>query len=326
MSVVKSVLMATRPNFLLLSVAVLTLAAALSLHILQQTSNAIPFNKTHLALLLLVFICAHAAVNLKNEIDDSRSGLDAITVKTPFSGGTGALLTSPQALKFAERLFAVLFVLLLLLGGYFTLQISFWLLPLGVLGLGLIYFYTTHITAMPWFCWFAAGFAFGPIMLFGAVMVLTQTLTLSLPVVLAGLLVFIWVNNLLLLNQLPDVFADRQVGRFNLWMRYGLKVRWMFFSSVYLSPLVIFGFAQSVQMSVLHWALLWVIPMGWLHLALAKWLNSVETTQVNDVMQQTRALSEENLAKLRPILAMNVIINLLLPLSLALMLLVSVMR
>ncbi len=43
--------------------------------------------------LLTVFgvVCAHAAVNLFNEYSDWRTGIDAATVRTPFSGGSGNL-------------------------------------------------------------------------------------------------------------------------------------------------------------------------------------------------------------------------------------------
>ena len=39
---------------------------------------------------------AHTSVNALNEYQDFKSGLDLITVKTPFSGGTKSLPENPQ--------------------------------------------------------------------------------------------------------------------------------------------------------------------------------------------------------------------------------------
>lgn len=319
MSSTKSVFLATRPNFLLLSICILLLATALSMHRIdvQQLQS---INWVDFWLLFIVFIAAHSAVNLRNEIDDSHSGLDAITHKTPFSGGTGALLASTKALQIAERVFWWLIGLLIITGLYFVVHFSLWLLPLGLIGLVLVYFYTTHITSMPWTCWLAAGFGFGPVMLLGAFVVLTGSMQISLPVLLASLIVLLWVNNLLLLNQLPDIQADRQVGRFNIWMRYGSPIKWLFYSSQLISLVLLAGFAKSLQIAELNWALLWALPMLWMYFSLNKWFESLPQTSVAEMTRKGLPLSEENLLNLRPILAMNVIINLLLPLSLALLL------
>lgn len=321
MSPYKAVFLSTRPNFLLLSVSILFLATALSLHVSEfVNSQHQVIDWVDFMLLLVVFIGAHAAVNIRNEIDDSRSGLDAITIKTSFSGGTGSLLASENALQLAEKLFWGLVVVLIASGLYFVLSLSLWLLPLGVVGLLLVYYYTTHITAMPWVCWLAAGFGFGPIMLLGAFVVLTDGGLLSLSAILASLIVLIWVNNLLLLNQIPDIFADRQVGRFNLWMRHGEKVKWLFYISQLISLLFIFAFAKSLQISELNWALLWAIPMIWMFTSLQRWFQTLPEVMLGSFFTGNLPLSAENLVNLRPILAMNVIINLLLPLSLALLL------
>ncbi|CAN8142045.1 1,4-dihydroxy-2-naphthoate octaprenyltransferase [uncultured Thiomicrorhabdus sp.] len=321
LSLIITLLMSTRPIFLVLFFSVLLLASALSLHSINLgISNNIAFNWFDFGLLLIVFLSAHAAVNLRNEIDDSRSGLDMITTRTPFSGGTGGLLDSVAAINLAEKVFWILTLLVVLSGIYFIFSFSLLLIPLGLVGLVLIYFYTTHITAFPWLCWFAAGLGFGPIMLFGAFTVLIGSFVLSLPAMIASLIVFIWVNNLLLLNQIPDIHADRQIGRFNLWMRYGIGVKWLFYVSQIVSVGLIYVFAQSLQIPLINWALLWGIAMLWMVVYFEKWLKTLPRQAIADIQKGGLVLSQENLTNLRPILAMNVIINLLLPLSLALLL------
>ena len=49
------------------------------------------------ALLVLVgAVCAHASVNALNEYSDFRTGIDAQTRRTPFSGGSGTLQRRPE--------------------------------------------------------------------------------------------------------------------------------------------------------------------------------------------------------------------------------------
>ena len=89
-----------------------------------------------------------------------------------------------------------------LIGLYFLWIIGWGLLPIGLAGLTLIYFYTQKITRWPFFCLIAPGLAFGPLMIGGAYYVLSGHF--SLAVTLGSIVVFFLVNNLLLLNQFPD--------------------------------------------------------------------------------------------------------------------------
>ena len=55
-------------------------------------------------LCVLGALLAHAGVNVLNEVHDFRSGLDQHTWRTPFSGGSGALLSHPDKVKTAATL------------------------------------------------------------------------------------------------------------------------------------------------------------------------------------------------------------------------------
>ena len=93
MSETVAVVRATRPNFLILA----PLCAGLGLAVAWQQGQPPALLDT-----LLVFIgavLAHAAVNLLNEYEDFVSGLDDITQRTPFSGGSGALPEIPSAAR-----------------------------------------------------------------------------------------------------------------------------------------------------------------------------------------------------------------------------------
>ena len=180
--------------------------------------------------LVLVFIgglAAHISVNMFNEYEDFHSGLDFHTQRTPFSGGSGALPLVPDLAK-AVRLCAMLSLLLTItIGGYFIAQRGWGLLPLGVLGVICIYFYTSEITRRPLLCLIAPGLSFGPLMITGGYYVLSGHY--SLAVFGVSLIVFCLVNNLLLLNQFPDQQADRQVGRKHLPILLGRqKSAWVY--------------------------------------------------------------------------------------------------
>ncbi|MBO1924938.1 prenyltransferase [Thiomicrorhabdus sp. 6S3-12] len=277
-----------------------------------STYQGIDWHPVVLALLLLSALLAHAAVNLRNEIEDTESGLDAITFKTAFSGGSGALLGFQADLGFAERAYQIMVAVLLVLGLYFSWSVSLWLLVLGGIGLILIRFYTSTITRRPIVYWLAAGLGFGPVMLLGSYWVIAGQVDSA--ALIFALICFFLVNNLLLLNQLPDIQADRSVGRSNVWIVYGNNSAYSLFVFSCLSSLLLLVImAALLEHMILNLLTLWAVPMLWMAVHLKKWLKE----------NPDMTISLENLPILRPILAMNVIINLFFPLSIASVLMIG---
>ncbi|MGA9855607.1 MAG: prenyltransferase [Gammaproteobacteria bacterium] len=162
-------------------------------------------------LVLLGALMAHASVNLLNEYQDFTSGLDAITVKTPFSGGSGALQAHPEAASMTLTAAVFSFVITAAVGIYFLYVHGLALLLLGLLGLLIIGVYTNWITHYPLLCLIAPGLGFGPLMVMGTSYVLMDHY--SWAAFLASLTPLFLVSELLLINQFPDVEADKQVGR-----------------------------------------------------------------------------------------------------------------
>ncbi|MEJ2736456.1 MAG: prenyltransferase [Anaerolineae bacterium] len=156
-------------------------------------------------------LAAHISVNALNEYYDFQSGLDARTVPTPFSGGSGTLQASPEAAPSALVTGLATLALAALVGIYFLFVWGWALLPLGLLGLILVYTYTNWLTRSPLLCLIAPGLGFGTLMVMGTDFVLTGSYTWTAFV--ASLVPFFLVSNLLLLNQFPDVEADASVGR-----------------------------------------------------------------------------------------------------------------
>ncbi len=214
-----AVIRSTRPTFLALApiCVLLGIAAGVYLH-----GTIVPGLA---ALVVLGSICAHTAANAFNEYFDFASGLDLYTQRTPYSGGSGALPALPKAHKWvlAAAIFAL--TLTLLIGLYLATQVGPALIAIGALGVLIILIYTRTLNRLPWLCLIAPGFAFGPLVVLGTYLSVSppQFVTLSScsHVLLIALVPFFLVNNLLLLNQLPDIDADRRAGRRTFPIRYG---------------------------------------------------------------------------------------------------------
>ncbi len=164
------------------------------------------------ALLALIGgVAAHMSVNALNEYVDCRSGLDARTRRTPFSGGSGVLPQQPEMAHVALVTGLVALAVTVLIGVYFTIERGWGILPLGLLGALVIVAYTPWLTRRPLFCLLAPGLGFGTLMVLGTHYVLTGHYSWS--ALAASFVPFFLVNDLLLLNQFPDRDPDRSVGR-----------------------------------------------------------------------------------------------------------------
>ncbi len=168
---------------------------------------------------LLAALAAHVSVNALNEYLDFRSGLDLKTKRTPFSGGSGVLPADPAAAPLALAIAVVAFVVAAAIGLGLVVLRGAALVPLGIAGLLLVVAYTAWITRHPWPCLVAPGLGFGPIMVGGTHIVLTGRI--DEVALWATLIPFFLVNALLLLNQFPDVEADRAAGRRHLPIAWG---------------------------------------------------------------------------------------------------------
>lgn len=205
-----SVIESARPPFLLLTLPTVFLGWSVS---------ASDISVLNLSLVLLAALAAHVCVNTLNEYFDFKSGLDARTSRTPFSGGSGALPSNPEAARSVLILSLVALVVVVLVGFYFV-QLRGWrLLLLGLLGLGIVLAYTPWLNRSPVLCLLAPGLAFGPVMVVGTTIALTGEASMSAWWV--SIVSFLLVSNLLLLNQFPDVEADRSAGRHHLLIAHG---------------------------------------------------------------------------------------------------------
>lgn len=245
----------SRAKFLTLTLVCVALAAGLA----WQAGSRLDGGRTLLVLLLA--LCAHISVNAFNEYFDFRSGLDAMTRRTPFSGGSGTLLAAPE-LATTTLLLALATLAVLIAGGlWLCWQFGWALLLPGSTGVVLIYAYTEHLNRQPLACLLAPGLGFGPCMTLGATWVLGGELSAAAWVVAA--LVGLLSCNLLLLNQFPDLEADRTVGRRHLPITIGRPAS----ARVYVGLML--AAALLLPLAVLAGLLPWQGLLGLLAFALA---------------------------------------------------------
>ena len=204
-----------RLNFLILTPVCVLLGAA----VVASQGGSVPL--LPLLLALLGATLAHISVNALNEYLDFANGLDLATVRTPFSGGSGTLPAPPEQKQAVLAAGVITLLLTALIGVYFVWRQGAGLLPLGIAGLLIIVFYTRTINRLPWLCLIAPGLGFGPLMVAGTQFVLTGDYWPES--FLIALVPFLLVNNLLLLNQYPDVAADQQAGRRHIPIAYGVR-------------------------------------------------------------------------------------------------------
>ncbi len=184
-------------------------------------ASAVQINYFDLFLVFVGGVLAHISVNTFNEYYDFRSGLDAKTTKTPFSGGSGALIENPEAVNAVFYVAILSLVLTMLIGIYFTLNLGWVIFSVGVIGVLIIVTYTQWLNRYPFLCLVSPGIGFGPLMVVGTHMILTGEY--SMQAFWASLVPFFLVNNLLLLNQFPDIEADKSIGRRHFPIVYGVN-------------------------------------------------------------------------------------------------------
>jgi 1,4-dihydroxy-2-naphthoate octaprenyltransferase len=174
-----------------------------------------------LSLTLLGALLAHVCANTLNEYYDFKSGLDFTTTRTRFSGGSGMLPRNPELARTVFSLGIVSLIAVVVIGGFFVWTHGLAIVPIGVLGLALVVTYTGRVNKHPLLCLIAPGIGFGILMVVGTQFVLEgQYESLSW---IVALVPFFLVNNLLLLNQYPDIQADTRAGRYHFPIAYGTK-------------------------------------------------------------------------------------------------------
>ncbi len=213
MTSIKTLFLATRPHYLLLSILLVVLGASLA-----GFYGSFAWGRFSLCLAGLVLL--HISTNVLNDYFDYSSGIDLATQRTPFNGGSGVLnqglLTPRQTLLFG----LAAFMLAVPIGGYLVAELGWPLLPLFLLGAVFVIGNSSHITRLGYGLGeLSAGLGLGSLPVFGTAWIIhgkpeVYFLFASVP---SGL----WVFNLLFLNEFPDAQPDQKAGRKTLVIELG---------------------------------------------------------------------------------------------------------
>jgi len=177
-----------------------------------------------LALTVLGIFLIEIAKNASGEIVDFDSGTDqAVTTedRSPFSGGKrvliDGLLTRRQTISIAAVSYLLGIAAGLLIVAYREPQI----LWLGVVGVGLAYFYHAPPFKLSYrgLGEVAVGLCYGPLITSGTYLV--QRGSVRLEVILLATLLGLLIAAFLWINEFPDYRADLASGRFNLVVQLG---------------------------------------------------------------------------------------------------------
>jgi 1,4-dihydroxy-2-naphthoate octaprenyltransferase len=202
-----------RPQFLLASLVSVLAGTSLAIY------ESFPFRLVDFGLATAGALIAHVGIHAFNDYSDYMTGIDLRVHRTPFSGGSG-VLPSQGLLPIRVYYFGIgCLILVACIGVYFMATVGIAILPIGLLGITIVYSYTSYLTRVglgELGC--VVGFSLWSI---GPYFVLTGTYSLS--ILSVSLISGLMGVALLILNEFPDLEADRAGGRRNIPIMLGLR-------------------------------------------------------------------------------------------------------
>ncbi len=212
-----TVLAATRPAFLTASILPVLAAGALAAH---TSASGIAIHLLVLATINIALI--HAGANILNDYFDAVSGNDAVNTGFvhPFSGGSRFIQNDVLSERDALRIGVVLMVCGALLGLAFVWITGPALLAIGVAGTLLAITYSSPpCLACRGLGDLVIGICFGLLPVAGTSLILTGTIPPE--AWWLGAVIACFVAAILWVNSIPDIPADRSVGKMTLPARLG---------------------------------------------------------------------------------------------------------
>lgn len=241
MSTVKQYFLATRPAFL-----TITLLGCL----IGLVDNDFPGNSVWIInlLALMVALLAHAAGNVLNDYFDHLNGSDLVNLDriSPFTGGSRFIQSNTFSPKQIHQ-FGILLLLLAVLLGLFLCFITTWkLLIIGALGAMLLWMYS----APPFELMSRGVLGEITIALSWSLVVIgfsaLQSRSIDIETIPIAFAYGLMVANILFLNQIPDINADKASQKITLAVQSNPKYLWFWYSTF---PLC----AYALQIFAVRW-------------------------------------------------------------------------
>ena len=203
----------TRPQFLSLSIVLTFMGSTIAWYYGS-------FNLGYALLAGFGLLLTHGSANAINDYFDYQSGIDLNVTRTPFSGGSGLVPEGKLPLQHALWVGVITSLAALMIGVFFVIVSGWQLIPLLVVAVLCLVLYAPVIlkTSRPeW----SPGLGLGVLPILGFYFV--QTGKYDWVVLMASIPSGILVHNLLLLNEFPDVEADRKGGRKTTPVVFGME-------------------------------------------------------------------------------------------------------
>jgi 1,4-dihydroxy-2-naphthoate octaprenyltransferase len=217
--------LATRPPFMIASAMPVVIGAAWAGSAFHR------FDGLMFGLALAATLLAHAAANVYNDVGDDVIGADTGNAERiyPYTGGSRFIQTGLLSRTQMTRLALGLAAAALCLGAMLALLRGPGVVLLGLLGLGLGLLYSlpgAQLSARG-VGEAAVAISFGALPLLGTVWMFTGAIDAG--AVLICIPVSAWAAAILVINEVPDIEADRRAGKRTLVVRFGASgARWIY--------------------------------------------------------------------------------------------------
>jgi 1,4-dihydroxy-2-naphthoate octaprenyltransferase len=249
-----------RAPFLFLAIFLVVIGLAFSIK--YPHGMDVGFNWLHAVMLVIGVLLSHISVNLFNEYSDFKTRIDFNTHRTPFSGGSGMITSGSTRPESVKTVGIITLIIAGAIGVYFAI-VSHWIvLVFAAMGAFSVLFYTNFL-AKRLLGELFAGLALGTFVVLGTYIAMTASPGMPVrglfptEVIIISIPPGILTSLLLLINQFPDVEADKAGGRRHLVIRFGWKGASYFYTAG-----IFASFAIIVLMPIIG------ISSPWIYLAL----------------------------------------------------------
>ncbi|MFA7206636.1 MAG: prenyltransferase [Saccharofermentanales bacterium] len=229
---------------------------------------------------VLWILAAYAALglietgkNAINEYTDYISGVDTGVDeehRTPFSGGKKTITSGLLNLRQVLWITVLSFMGAGAIGIVLVIFKEVWILPVGIAGILFSLLYSVPPVRLCYRGWgeLLVGITFGPLVLSGAYVMMTGRIDV-LPVLISVPLGLV-IANILIINEYPDLEADKAGGKRNLVVRLGKRSA----SKVYG---IIFIFIYMFYAAAALWDMnpVWLLPLVTVPMAYRAYTNSI---------------------------------------------------
>jgi 1,4-dihydroxy-2-naphthoate octaprenyltransferase len=251
--VVRRLLLATRPKFFTASILPVLLGTVWGYKVGGH------FDAAAFALALMATLCVHAGANVLNDVFDELSGSDSANADRiyPYTGGSRFIQNGVMSVSEMARWGSALVGVGMVFGATLVALKGVTVLYLGLAGVTLATFYSippVQLSARG-LGEGAVGVAFGVLPVTGAAWL--QSGVIDGPALLVSLPVALWVANILLINEVPDIVADAHANKRTLTVRFGRRGTQVLYFVLQLVAVLAIG--AAVGQGLLPWGAL-VLP------------------------------------------------------------------